>query len=156
MDIRRHIILLTRVGKAFRQMLEDGRLSPGQHADYLHMRRLVRLYWSSTLDKLRDALAQIPPLGRDIRVRKAFKGMIQLWEELGNSVAITRAESLAIDSGVDASEVLQGCFYEKCPCFGRKPLHKPRYVCKGCWTTIYCGKRCQKRRVSRHILCVRL
>ncbi len=130
------------------------------------MRRVLQVHWLPVMQDLRSAARQQPrhsmPRPRHGQstddteelhsaFREGCQQIYSLWEELGTAYKIngmSRRDIKLLPGYVHAEDKAKGCFDTGCPCYGEKPLHKLRRVCKGCWSAYYCGPRCQKRYVT--------
>lgn len=129
---------------------------PGMRPVYIELRRIIRLYWMPVLEKLR--VSQPPPRGTfptflhgSAVPQDPVEDGIKRWLKLGRTFglkehAIQSSPSYTddLDTIIPVSEQRRGCFTKQCPCYGRTPLHRLDYLCKGCYRAIYCGPRCQK------------
>lgn len=114
--------------------------------DFHHTRRLLQVHWLPILFELRGKPRR-PNAAGNVALPQ-FGDFIKRWEKLGEVYSLsTRSREFDRDltSYVLLQQKLQGCFWEECPCYGRKPQHDVRRVCKGCWRAYYCGPRCQAR-----------
>lgn len=147
-----YICLLTLFGQEYRNAVRVGANVPhDQHTSYSFVRHTLRLYWIPTLDDLRSALSRQRRLrGANPTVREVLEMFTQTWLDCGHAYELEEETERRIDGAAEdlasaTFERWKGCFYEKCVCYGRTPLHGSRRVCKGCWRTYYCGKKCQKK-----------
>lgn len=130
-------------------------------SDYLYLRRLLRVYWLPTLADLRQgclspekheqARSFLESVNYVLPQNPLQHGIAQ-WIALGHAFELEERDERSSPSYTDdisdmipSDQQWLGCFFKKCPCFGRKPLHRTRRVCTGCWVVYYCGTRCQSR-----------
>lgn len=116
--------------------------------NYLYLRRVLQVHWHPALTRLRSALLQTGVHRQDEEVRAALRSLLKRWEDIGwdfNLSFISRDDDMGLTDYVTDKEKFVGCFSAECPCFGQKPLHGVRKICKGCWSAFYCGPRCQTK-----------
>jgi len=105
------------------------------------LRRTLHKYWQPTLDSLRA-------LPRAAYPSRAF--VVDEWIKFGRNVNLYERPKERYrnthDDEHDASEEtyrFRRCYDESCLCSGRPGAH-PMFVCKGCWTAMYCNQKCQR------------
>lgn len=121
--------------------------------NYCRLRRTLQVYWLPALQDIRTALhLSRSQANTSATVSRAeLQDMLKLWEELGRGLNLSnksRENDTNLTSYVTADELALGCFYPGCLCYGEKPLHGIRRICKGCWSAYYCGPKCQKKLVT--------
>lgn len=119
---------------------------------YCYLRRVLQVYWLPTLRDMRTALRPSQSghsqAGLSAAARTSLQDILRRWKDLGRAFNLSeksREEDTGLTNYVTTEELSQGCFFPECLCYGEKPLHGIRRVCKGCWSVYYCGKRCQKK-----------
>ncbi len=123
----------------------------GNWRRYCYVRRILQVYWLPTLRKILNTLRSgVPSARTDLSAaeRASLQELLKLWKDIGlafNLSEKSREDDTGLTSYVTAEELRQGCYFAECLCYGEKPMHGIRRVCKGCWAVYYCGERCQKK-----------
>ncbi|KAI0825585.1 hypothetical protein BC629DRAFT_8578 [Irpex lacteus] len=116
---------------------------------YCYIRRVLQVYWLPTLQKILATLGPSDaPEDLSVAERGSLRGLLKRWKELGRAYNLSersRDDDTGLTDYVTAAELSLGCHFTECLCYGQKPLHGTRRVCKGCWSVYYCGERCQKK-----------
>ena len=129
---------------------EDGRNS--RRADvvqkFSHLRRILQVYWLQVRNELRSTPRPTNSDQDALAMRRTFGDFTERWERLGRLYSLStksREEDQNLTAYVLPMQKSRGCFWAECTCYGRRPQHEFRRVCKGCWGAFYCGPRCQAR-----------
>lgn len=104
-------------------------LSPTRQHDIHSLRRIIHM-------NLREVRTQLNHMRNSNLRRRAALLVRQISDEvlLDDMSAIPSHHSLVR---------VHRCYYIACECSGIKPPHRLR-VCKGCFSTFYCSRECQK------------
>lgn len=101
------------------------------------LKKWLLKYWHSSLDGLRQLSMESYP-SRD--------AIIEEWVKFGRSVNFydNIRRKPHVEDEDDREYSFKHCYDEDCLCY-EKPGSHPMRVCKGCWRTMYCNDRCQRR-----------
>ena len=102
--------------------------------------RHSRAHWLPTLHALRQITSELPVVIEDRDM------MERAWIAHGRSLGLSETATMNDvneDSHPTTSPYLgKRCGYQRCLCHTQKPPHVMA-ICKGCWQTFYCSKKCQ-------------